>query len=282
MINRFSSRRIRLDNSFLAERLRGARGYDRIAGFFSSSIMEVAGEELESVSGPVRLVCNSIIDPKDIETAKKAAQAAMRREWCDAQPERLPDAAKPRFQRLYDFLANGKLQVRVLPDAIFGLIHGKAGVMTLADGRRTAFLGSVNESLTAWRLNYELLWEDDSEDAVAWVQDEFDSLWHSPFAVELADAVVQDIKRLAVRSVIPDLDDWRGQPDPAAAVIESPVYRKEVGLWEHQKHFVKIAFDAHLGPMVPDLSWRIRSDSARPSSSPWPPSSWLWSTTSRC
>jgi hypothetical protein len=45
-------------------------------------------------------VCNSIIDPKDIEIAKKAAQAAMRREWCDAQPECLPDAAKPRFQRL--------------------------------------------------------------------------------------------------------------------------------------------------------------------------------------
>jgi hypothetical protein len=83
---------------------------------------------------------------------------------------------------------------------------------------------------------------------VAWVREEFDSLWHSPFAVELADAVVQDIQRLAVRSVIPDLDDWRDHPDPAAAVIESPVYRKEVGLWEHRKHFVKIAFDARLGP----------------------------------
>ncbi len=194
----------------------------------------------------------------------------MRREWCDAQPERLPDAAKPRFQRLYDFLAGGKLQVRVLPDAIFGLIHGKAGVITLADGRSTAFLGSVNESLTAWRLNYELLWEDDSEDAVAWVREEFDSLWHSPFAVELADAVVQDIQRLAVRSVIPDLDEWRGQPDPAAAVIESPVYRKEVGLWEHQKHFVKIAFDARPGigvgsfllPVGPDEPRRPSADLA--------------------
>jgi hypothetical protein len=50
----FSSRRRRLDHSFLAERLRGAQGYDRIAGFFSSSILEVAGEELESVSGTVR------------------------------------------------------------------------------------------------------------------------------------------------------------------------------------------------------------------------------------
>ena len=50
----------------------------------------------------------------------------------------------------------------MVPDAHFGLIHGKAGVITLADGRQTAFLGSVNESMTAWRLNYKLLWEDDS------------------------------------------------------------------------------------------------------------------------
>ena len=29
---------------FLADRLQGARRYDRIAGFFSSSLLEVAGE----------------------------------------------------------------------------------------------------------------------------------------------------------------------------------------------------------------------------------------------
>ena len=76
MINRFSSRRQRLDRSFLCERLRGARAYDRIAGFFSSSLLEVAGEELESVSGTVRLVCNSGLDPRDVATAQQAAQAA--------------------------------------------------------------------------------------------------------------------------------------------------------------------------------------------------------------
>lgn len=248
MIHRFSSRRQRLDRSFLGERLRGARGYDRIAGFFSSSLLEVAGEELESVSGTVRLVCNSGLDPRDVVIAQRAAQAALRREWCAAEPERLPEPARPRFRRLYEFLTSGKLQVRVLPDAHFGLIHGKAGVITLADGHQSAFLGSVNESLTAWRLNYELLWEDESAEAVAWVQEEFDTLWTSPFAVSLAEAVVQDIGRLAERSLISDLDDWRRAPEPAAPVIEAPVYRKEAGLWGHQKHFVKLAFDAHLGP----------------------------------
>jgi hypothetical protein len=48
MIHRYSSRRNPLKD-FLATRLQGARRYDRIAGFFSSSLLEVAGEALELV-----------------------------------------------------------------------------------------------------------------------------------------------------------------------------------------------------------------------------------------
>lgn len=95
MIHRFSSRRCRLDHSFLAERLRGAQRYDRIAGFFSSSILEVAGEELESVAGPVRLVCNSGLDPRDVEIAKKAAQAAMRRNGARRRRNSFPNRSNP-------------------------------------------------------------------------------------------------------------------------------------------------------------------------------------------
>ena len=248
MISRHSSRRQPLDASFLNARLEGATHYDRIAGYFSSSIIEIVGEALERIDGKVRVVCNSALSRSDVEIAK-AAQAAMRREWCDSRPELLGDASKPRFKRLYDLLRSGKMEgIRVLPDEVFGLIHGKAGVITLANGRQTSFLGSANESRTAFRLNYELVWEDDSPEAVAWVQEEFDTLWSSPFAVRLADFIVEDIERLSRRELIPDLGQWREEPDPASVVVEAPVYRKEVGLWEHQKYFVKLAFDAHLGP----------------------------------
>ena len=146
MITRHSSRRQPLDTSFLRPRLHGAKGYDRIAGYFSSSILEVAGEALESVGGPIRVACNSGLSRADVEVAK-AAQAAMRREWCDSRPEALGGEARPRFRRLHDFLRTGKLEVRVVPDDVFGLVHGKAGVITLADGRRTAFLGSANPAV---------------------------------------------------------------------------------------------------------------------------------------
>jgi len=257
-IRRFSSRRQRLDRSFLSERLNGAKSYDRIAGYFCSSLLEVAGEKLESVQGAIRVVCNSDLNPADVQTAK-AAQMAVRRSWCASRPEELLEGpGKPkvreRFRRLFELLRTGKLQVRVLPDNTFGLIHGKAGVITLADNSRTCFLGSANESKSAWQMNYELLWEDTSADAVSWVQEEFDALWGSPNAIPLAEFVIQDLARLSERTLVRSVKEWakdlEGQraPDAAPVVIESPVYRKEVGLWEHQKYFVKLAFDAHQGP----------------------------------
>ena len=56
MIRRFSSRLQKLDASFINERLKGAVSYDRIAGYFRSSMLEVAGEKLEEIGGNVRVV----------------------------------------------------------------------------------------------------------------------------------------------------------------------------------------------------------------------------------
>lgn len=247
MIQRFSSRRRQLDRGFLNPRLVNAKAYDRIAGYFSSSILEVAGEAIESMSGPVRVVCNSELDARDVETAR-AAQAAIRREWCASRPEGFGAGAKDRFARLHDFLRSGRLQVRVLPEAHFGLIHGKAGVVTLADGRKTSFMGSSNETRNAWQLNYELVWEDDSAEAVTWVEEEFNALWNHPAAQNLAEFVIEDLERLSKRVVVPTVEDWRKEGSEAAPVIEAPVYRRDEGLWAHQKHFVHTAFEAHKGP----------------------------------
>lgn len=252
-VHRYSSRRDSLESTFLDTRLLNAQSYDRIAGYFNSSLLETIGEALESINGPIQLVCNSDLHPLDVQTAK-AAKVALWKSWASSQPEALLEGsgapvAQIRFQKLYDLLSSGKLEVRVLPDEVFGLIHGKAGVITLADGSKTSFMGSANESKSAWRLNYELIWEDSSPEAVAWVQEEFDALWYHPQAIPLSDVVIRDIERLSRRQVLRNLDDWKADPDPAAAIIETPVYRREVGLWEHQKYFVKMAFDAHRGSL---------------------------------
>lgn len=244
MIKRYSSRATRLDKQFLNDKLHHAKSYDRIAGYFSSSVLEIAGEAIESISGKVRLICNSQIEKEDCETATAAA-AALRREWCENEPEKVYASATPRLQRLYEFMKSGKLEIKVLPNNVFGLIHGKAGVVTLADGSKTSFIGSVNETLSAWRLNYEMLWEDNSPAAIAWVQNEFDYFWQHPAAIPMSDFIIGDIGRIAKREVIDELEKWQETPEPAQAVVESPVNRKELGLWEHQKYFADMAFRNH-------------------------------------
>ncbi len=249
MIQRHSSRRHRLDQSVLNQRLDGAISYDRIAGYFRSSLFEVAGEAIKSVQGPVRIICNSDLDPQDLITAA-AAQASLRRSWCAGQPEAAPISSLARFKSLYEALTSKKIEIRVLPDSAFGLIHGKAGVIRRMDGTSTAFLGSVNESAAAWTTNYELLWEDDSVEAVAWVQEEFDSLWNDSSATDLSCCpfIVQDVGRIINRKVI-EPEQWRDTLDTemaaAAAAIETPIYRSDQGLWPHQKYFAKLALERH-------------------------------------
>jgi len=244
MIYRYSSRLKKLDSSFLNEKLKGAVRYDRIAGYFSSSILEIAGEAIEEIEGCVRVVCNSEMQKEDAVTVG-AAVNAMRREWCSKKPEELYINVPHRLKKLYSLIKSGKLQIKVVPNDVFGLIHGKAGVITYKDGKKTCFIGSVNETYTGWKLNYEILWEDDSEEGVKWVQDEFDYFWNSPYAIPLSEFIVEDIKRISERKVIYSVDEWRENPESASVVIESSVYRKELGLWEHQKYFVKLAFDDH-------------------------------------
>ena len=244
MIYRYSSIRKKLDASFLNEKLKGALSYDRIAGYFSSSILEIAGEALEEIKGCARVVCNAEMQKEDAITAG-AAVNAMRREWCSKKPEEIYSSAPERLKKLYTLIRSGKLKIKVVPNDIFGLIHGKAGVITLKDGRKTSFIGSVNETYTGWKLNYEILWEDDSDEGIKWVQQEFDYFWNSPYAVPLADFIVEDIKRISERRVIYSVNEWKEEQEPASAVVEAPVYRQELGLWEHQKYFANLSFNHH-------------------------------------
>ena len=56
-MTRHSSCRTRLDHVVLNQRLEDAVSYDRIAGYFRSSLFEVAREAIAKVTGPVRIIC---------------------------------------------------------------------------------------------------------------------------------------------------------------------------------------------------------------------------------
>src|SRR5437588_9697 len=137
-----------------------------------------------------------------------------------------------RRQRL-ELLSSGRVEIRVVPkDRVF--LHGKAGVIEASDGSKTCFLGSINETKSAFCQNYEILWEDSSPEGVAWVEEEFDALWEDAFP--LPDAIIEEISRVADRVEI-QLPDAKLADLPAAALAESPIYRGGEKLQPWQRSF---------------------------------------------
>jgi superfamily II DNA or RNA helicase len=232
-ISRFSSRRQRLDHAFLSAKLKGARSYRRIAGYFRSSIFELVGEEIAAIP-KVQIVCNSELDAADVEVSKHVRETALKERWNEAPSEVEALLHRDKYRRLHELLTSGRVEIRVVPkDRVF--IHGKAGVIEAADGSKTCFLGSINETKSAFAQNYEILWEDSSPEGVAWVEEEFDALWED--AYPLPEAIVEEIKRVADRMEI-RFEEARTEELAAAALAESPIYRGGEQLQPWQRSFV--------------------------------------------
>ncbi|MCA3223204.1 MAG: DEAD/DEAH box helicase family protein [Burkholderiales bacterium] len=234
-IRRYSSRRQRLDHAFLNQKLAGARSYRRIAGYFRSSIFELVGEEISAIP-KVQVLCNSELDAADVLISKHARETALKERWNEAPPEVEALLHRERYRKLHELLTSGRVEIRVVPkDRVF--VHGKAGVIEAADGSKTCFLGSINETKSAFAQNYEILWEDTSPEGVTWVEEEFAALWADAFP--LPDAIIEEVQRIAQRVEI-RFGDAKPEEVPAAALAESPIYRGGEQLQPWQRSFVTL------------------------------------------
>jgi hypothetical protein len=233
LIQRFSSRRQRLDHAFLRDRLKEAKSYKRIAGYFRSSIFELVGEEIAAIP-KVQIVCNSELDAADVIVSKHVRETALKERWNEAPSEVEALLHRDRYRRLHELLTSGRFEIRVVPkDRVF--VHGKAGVVEIADGSKICFLGSINETKSAFAQNYEILWADSSAEGVVWVEEEFDALWKDSYP--LPDAIVEEIKRVADRIEV-RFEQTTTAELPAAALAESPIYRGGEQLQPWQRSFV--------------------------------------------
>ena len=248
-IERFSSRREAL-GPVLSARLNGATRYLRIAGYFRSSLLEVVGEALETVH-EIRVVCNGDLDPFDVKVAKAArdGQEALARalvsSWQSTEDSVDLLLARDRYRHLHDLLASGRMKVRVVPrDDQNVFVHGKAGVIEHADGRVYSFVGSVNDSASAFRHAYEILWGDDDARSAEWVREEFEHFWLQ--GVDLPDAVIKHVAAMANRIEYRSIEDARGADGgvPIDAVLaERPIYKGGQILRSWQKRFVQTCVD---------------------------------------
>lgn len=72
MLRRFRSRRASLYDEFLKTRLTAATHYDRIAGYFQSSLLELASESLVGIPR-IRILCNTEVSSEDEKRVRMAS-----------------------------------------------------------------------------------------------------------------------------------------------------------------------------------------------------------------
>lgn len=233
-LRRFSSRTERLDREFLAKSLEGAQRYLRIAGYFRSSIFELVGEQIAKIP-EVKILCNSELDLADFQVAT-GRETALKERWnqVDVASEAL--LHRDRYRQLDVLLKSGRVEIRVVPrERLF--LHGKAGSITYADGSRASFIGSVNETKSAFASNYELVWQDDDAASADWVEQEFWALWED--GVPLPDTILAEISRVAARREV-SVEVLCPEEIPAAAMAEAPIYRGGEQLQPWQRSFVSM------------------------------------------
>ena len=124
----------------------------------------------------VKIVCNSELDIRDFQAAS-TREVALKERWNAVDVEAEALLKKERYHILDRLLKSGNVEIRVVPkERLF--LHGKAGVIHYPNAPRKSFIGSVNDSKSAFTDNYELVWQDDDPASADWVEAEFWALWN--------------------------------------------------------------------------------------------------------
>ena len=227
-------------NSFYVPALERSLAYARIAGFFTSASLSVAAKGIASLisrGGRVRLLVGAQLSEEDVEAILSGIELqdalAQKFQGILTDPEALADhLVKRRLEALAWLAANDRLDIRVtveadpqtgVPIKSNGYFHAKAGILRDEYGDAVAFVGSINETATAWQNNYENFtvftsWEDakffDPE------TERFERLWADVEigwrTVDLPTAVRDDLITLAPPEP-PPASDPELEEDTAAA-----------------------------------------------------------------
>jgi len=175
------------------------------------------GEEISKISD-VRIVCNSELDMVDFKIAT-GRNTAIKERWNRVDVEAEALLQKERYKKLDQLFQAGNVQIRVVPREVL-FLHGKAGVVYYPDGRRTSFIGSVNESKSAFSRNYELIWQDDDEQSADWVEEEFHALWEDGDSADRVEHILSDMSP-AESACLQEIETQLSRPEAVDSKLNS-------------------------------------------------------------
>jgi superfamily II DNA or RNA helicase len=139
--------------------------YKRAVGFFSSTVLSQIADGIAALAnngGKVQIVASPYLSDEDVEAIKpgyewrKVVRQAVLRDMQEAKN----DFEAKRLNLLANLIADDILDVKIAfteSGSRMGMYHEKMGIISDGGGNAVAFSGSMNESITALRDNYEVI-----------------------------------------------------------------------------------------------------------------------------
>ena len=238
--------------------------YDRTTYTFTAGGLIAAAAGTASLirnGGRIRLICDhsvredvlQAIHDGQIDAATALQQTARREDLLLTGTADIAD--RNHLELAYWLVANGIMEVKV---AIRGdrIFHTKSGIVEDDYGNRVAFAGSLNETLSGWRHNWESVDVYTEAEGLAHLEArerEFQALWTNQAAglkvidlpsyyrdciVERAPPSPPEIGSVRKRRQAYTVNDyWQGIYDALASDPDSTVATIPTTLWPHQERF---------------------------------------------
>ena len=177
-------------DDFLIPALKEANLYRRSVGFFSSSVFELLGVGLKQLienGGKIQIICSPELSREDLEgiqlgyALKAATTQKLFEEDIDKTIEELDDE---NLIQLVTLISTGHMDVMVVDlENSRGIYHDKIGIIYDEDGNKILFVGSTNESVNAYKFNYEkvrvsMSWNTYDIPRIEDDEQEFEGIWN--------------------------------------------------------------------------------------------------------
>lgn len=160
----YRSKHIDIATNFYIPLLKEANIYKRAVAYFSSSsLLEISIGicALAKKGGKIKLVTSPCLSKEDIEAIRKGylkRSEVIKNALLSKLEEVTEEFEKDRLDLLANLIAMNILEIKiVLIEDGAGIFHEKVGIIEDDFGNKVAFSGSMNESETAFKKNYETI-----------------------------------------------------------------------------------------------------------------------------
>lgn len=239
--------------------------YQRVTGYFSASVLALAGRGLDGLianGGRMELIAGCTLSPDDVRRIEDGYK--LREILITSLGERLGlmsdhSALREKLGRLSWMVANRFLDVKLAvprgPDGKFhpenGLYHAKAGILTDLQGNRLIFTGSINETESGWRHNCESFtvscsWRGEWDmKRVQKTGEYFSMLWNNTAQSAVVLDFPEALKQKLLKNYPPKAPDTVKKPPVAPAPepeTEPKIPVDQPGLWPEERRSLVWSF----------------------------------------